>query len=323
MLGKESTSTQDLHFFKKLQSLPNLNTHLNNLLHKYHCIKHSSALISFSLWFCERYVKLLVKIGLLLLLCVPKALYKSSTVVVLDEFLCHQLDFLEKKLSPKTGTIFKNENGIEARSLKAFMLLLRIVVLWPRLTLLIAASAWRVCRGELKEDLRMLVEIFSRKKSEVRRTTTRIKCRRSTSSPYQRKRKHEEVEGKVEQYLFVDESYQSENDPDYEIGETTCEDNASVDGENTDDELNNDPQCFLCKECKEEDKESAEEAASSSEAESEADEVKGEDKQDLAANGSSEDEAEELKSPLRKVEEISSKFEDQANERKSPICQRG
>ena len=59
----------------------------------------------------------------------------------------------------------------------------------------------------------------------------------------------------TEEYIFVEESYQSENDPDYEIGQSTCEDEASSsDGETTNDENDehdNDSKCFLCEQCEE------------------------------------------------------------------------
>ena len=56
---------------------------------------------------------------------------------------------------------------------------------------------------------------------------------------------------KVEQYLFVNESYQSNNDPDYEIGETTCDFDGSS-SETESDEESVDTKGFLCQECRDE-----------------------------------------------------------------------
>ena len=59
------------------------------------------------------------------------------------------------------------------------------------------------------------------------------------------------VSWKVEQYLFVNESYQSENDPDYELGETTYDSEGSCNESATNDE-SVDAKDFLCKACREE-----------------------------------------------------------------------
>ena len=58
------------------------------------------------------------------------------------------------------------------------------------------------------------------------------------------------ISRKVEQYLFVNESYRSENDPDYEIGETTC-DFEELTGESATDEESVDTKGFLCEKCRE------------------------------------------------------------------------
>lgn len=52
--------------------------------------------------------------------------------------------------------------------------------------------------------------------------------------------------------MFVNESYKSENDPDYEIGETTCDFEESCDESGTDKDENFNVKGFLCKKCKDE-----------------------------------------------------------------------
>ena len=58
------------------------------------------------------------------------------------------------------------------------------------------------------------------------------------------------ISRKVEQYLFMNESYRSDNDPDYEIGETTCDFEEST-GESATDEESVDTKGFLCEKCRE------------------------------------------------------------------------
>ena len=144
----------------------------------------------------------------------------------------------------------------------------------------------------------------------------------------------------TEEYIFVEESYHSENDPDYEIGQSTCEDEASnSDGETTndeDDEHDNDSKCFLCEQCKEcsidseDDKEALED-------EKEADGMPGLEKFDIVQAISGEIDAvisglkedvtsKKIQSETRAVDEEGkneSSHGFSGQNAKSPVCQKG
>ena len=180
-----------LKIFNILESFPCINTRLNDALKSYHLAKHSSTFSVIGFWILETLLKTWWNLGLVCLSCVPTDFFKSEAVVLIDELVCHHLEFIERKLSEKTGTEYKVRNHVLQRFFKLIALVFRLLFLWPRIMISLFSTMWSAISNEFREDSKLFFDIFSSKLSRPRRTTTRVPKRRPSTSPYKRKRKHE------------------------------------------------------------------------------------------------------------------------------------
>ena len=78
MPSKSSKSSPELKLFSILDSLPCVNTKLNNVLDKYHCVKHSSILSAVVLWSFESVLKVWCSLGLFALVSLPTAVLNAA-----------------------------------------------------------------------------------------------------------------------------------------------------------------------------------------------------------------------------------------------------
>ncbi len=89
---KADSSAMRPKFFKKLQTLPGINTRINTSLEKYHNLKHSTSLGKVVLLAFEMVVKTVFNVGLMMLFFTPQAVLDSkpgllSCHIFLDLFL--------------------------------------------------------------------------------------------------------------------------------------------------------------------------------------------------------------------------------------------
>eukprot|EP00794_Sanderia_malayensis_P009728 gene9728-10719_t len=253
MTSKKSDAETGPKFFNKLRTLPGISTKLNSWLQVYHNLKHSTPLGKLAFTAFEHLVKAIFNLGLFMVFFTPQSLLASKPVAFVDDFICHQLDFIEKRLAKDPGMTYIVENSFKSKLLQFFILLLRIMLILPRLLFVILAALYDSLRDEVHEDVLLCKQIFLSRRRTVRRSTKRVRPpQRPTSSPSaQRKRKHEDgSDEEVYEYFHVNESYHSENDPDYVIGEATLDDVSSV--ENGSDEDGHDEEEVSDDELKEE-----------------------------------------------------------------------
>jgi len=143
----------------------------------------------------------------------PFACWMITKARILDEFVCHQLEFVENQLkSMDTEWIYK-PNGLIERVYLTTCLTIRLVFMFPRIWYRFMITSVDVAMTEGSEDLELLKNIVSPPKLR-RSKRVRSKRGRKTASSPGKKRKHEEMDKTLPQYFYVHE-YSQESDPDF------------------------------------------------------------------------------------------------------------
>jgi len=228
----------------KIKYLPRLNEEIDNckglysgMKSNYYYIGLLCDMIEFSL------TKLFVIMTIIMLspTLVELTTVLSKKVKFFDEFICHQLDFIEAQLrNVNTGFIFKN-GGVIDKLIKLTTLVTRVTFFFPRVTYRMICACWEVFFSEVMENIEIGTSILI--SPRVRRSgRNKNKTALLTASP-QRKRKHEETVEGLPGYMVSLENYNEEEDPDFvpqsddDTEVTSASENEVSEDENTEEEL--------------------------------------------------------------------------------------
>jgi len=130
-------------------------------------------------------------------------------VRILDEFISHQLDFLEKNLKTMDTKWIYKPNGIIDRIYICMCLSTRLAFFFPRLSFRFMMAAIEVVVAESLENFELFMTIVNPPKL---RRSKRLRSKGNKSPG--KKRKHEEIEEQLPEYFHVHECSQ-ESDPDF------------------------------------------------------------------------------------------------------------
>ncbi|XP_066914611.1 uncharacterized protein [Clytia hemisphaerica] len=142
----------------------------------------------------------------------PWASWTMSKAMIVDDFICHQLQFVEEKLTDVDTEWLYQSNGYIDRTYLSTCLFLRIFFLFPRIWYRFLTVCITATKNEISEDWELLVTIANPPKP---RRSRRIRSRKSKDTSPGKKRKHEEVERHLPGYFYVHECSQ-ESDPDFQ-----------------------------------------------------------------------------------------------------------
>merc|ERR1712121_29498 len=135
--------------------------------------------------------------------------FTMGKLKIFDDFICHQLDFVEKQLKDiDTGIIYR-PGGIIDRIIMVARLLFRVTFVFPRLTWKIFTACMTMVKQEITENIDLAVTII------VPELPRRSKRNQSNLSP-SKKRKHEGINTDGYPDYLVCVNYCEQEDPDYE-----------------------------------------------------------------------------------------------------------
>lgn len=142
----------------------------------------------------------------------PWASWTLDKALVIDDFICHQLQFVDEKLTDVDTEWIYQSNGYIDRAYNTTCLCLRIFFLFPRLWYRFITACLGSVKDEVSEDWDLMTTIMTPVKP---RRSRRIRSRKSKETSPGKKRKHEEVDRSLPGYFYVHECSQ-ESDPDFQ-----------------------------------------------------------------------------------------------------------